>query len=88
LKRNQKGKIQSRTIAKSSENWQNYSKKANKLTFTPGLNKWWDSSKLMTDCDDRWWKWWWFCVREHFFTKVDANPNPGKTDCSIASQNS
>ncbi len=42
----------------------------------------------MTGGDDRWWKWWWFYFREHLFTKANANPNPGKMNHSVASQNS
>jgi hypothetical protein len=42
---------------------------------------------MVTGGDDRWWKWWWFCFREQLFTKfTNANPNPGKTGHSIASQ--
>ncbi len=34
--------------------WQGQGKKAKQLKFTPGLTKWWDSSKLMSS-DDMWW---------------------------------
>ncbi len=36
-------------------------------------------------CDDRWWKWWWFRACAHLLTKSNDNPNPGKTDLSVAS---
>ncbi len=77
--------ISLQTIAKSNKTGQKNGKtKQNHLLS----HKWWDSSKMMTDGDDRWWKWWCFRVLEHFFTKANANPNPGKTDHLVASQNS
>jgi hypothetical protein len=51
-----------------------------------GVEQVWAFSKILTGGDDRGWKW--FHVREHLFTKANANPKPGKTDHSVAFQNS
>ncbi len=56
------------------------------LTWNPNqgikifLLRGWTSGEVFEDDDDddRWWKWVWFCIHEHLFTKVNANPNPGK----------
>jgi hypothetical protein len=50
-----------RNFAKSSKTWQNHEnlKKQKYLLSFRGWNKWWDFLKLMTECDDRWWKSWW-----------------------------
>jgi hypothetical protein len=77
----QEGEIQSRTIAKSSKT-QTHGKKAQKLTFTAGLIKWWWLVVMIGDenGDDS--------VSVSIFTKANANPNPGKTDHLVASHNS
>jgi hypothetical protein len=35
------------------------------------------------DNNDGWWKWWWFRIREHLFTKVNANQNTGKPTAQL-----
>ncbi len=58
--------------------WWNHGQKAKQLTFTPGLTKWWDSSKMMVE-DDRWWVRVMILVfHVHLFTTANANSNQAK----------
>jgi len=80
LRNPKRGKNPGKTVAKLSETWQSNGNEVKQLTFTPGLNKWWEFCKMMTGGEDRRWKMVIILVfRKHLFTKASATPNPGKT---------
>jgi hypothetical protein len=61
-----------------TKQWQ-WSQTTYLITFTPGLNKWWEFCKMMTGGDDRRWKMVIILVfRKQLFKKASATPSPGK----------